>query len=124
MRILTLVIFALALSGCTKKTGPILAGGKPVNDWVRTLSDPDARLRKKAAEKLGNVGASDPAVVPALCEALKDQDADVRCEVVLALAKSGSGGKEAVEPLKVIGRQDRDAKVRAYAAKALEKLEK
>jgi len=95
-----------------------------MNHWVQALSDPDPKLRKKAAEKLGNVGSSDPAVVPALREALKDKDADVRCEAILALAKCGSGAKEAIEPLKAIGREDRDTKVRSYAAKALEKLEK
>ena len=95
-----------------------------MEEWIHALSDPDAKPRKKAADKLGNVGASDPAVVPALCEALKDKNADVRCEAILALAKSSSGAKEAIAPLKAISLQDRDAKVRTYAAKALEQLSK
>ena len=94
-----------------------------MNDWVRALSDPNPKLRKKAAEKLGNVGSSDPAVVAALCRALQDQDADVRCEAILALVKVGPDAKEAIEPLKAIGRQDRDPRVRSYAARALEKLQ-
>ena len=124
MKLRILVILAVALSGCASKTGPILAGGRPVDEWVRALSDPDAKLRKNAAEKLGNVGSSDPAVVPALCQALSDKNADVRCEVILALAKSGSVAKVAIEPLQVISQQDRDTRVRTYAAKALAKLEK
>ena len=47
MKPLILVILAIVISGCTSKTGPVLAGGKPVNEWVRALSDPDA----KAAEE-------------------------------------------------------------------------
>ena len=93
-----------------------------MNDWVRALSDPDARLRRQAAEKLGNVGSSDPAVVPALRGALKDTNADVRCAAILALTKSGSAAKEAVDPLQALGRQDPDPKVRSYADRALEKL--
>jgi len=124
VRLPFVVILAIVLGGCHSKTGPILAGGKPVNEWVRALSDPDAELRLRAAEKLGNVGASDPAVVPALCTALHDADADVRCEVILALAKAGPGAAEAIEPLRAIGRQDSDPRVRSYAARALERLEK
>ena len=89
MRFLLLVILAIALSGCKSKTGPILAGGRPVDQWVRALSNPNSKLRQKAAEKLGNVGATDPAVVPALCEALNDKDAAVRCAVILARRSPG-----------------------------------
>jgi HEAT repeat protein len=124
MRLLILVIFAIVFSGCTNKSAPILAGGKPVDEWVRALSAPDAKLRKKAADKLGNVGASDPAVVAALCGALQDKDADVRCEAILALVKCGPAAKDAVEPLKSMGRLDHDPRVRNYAIKALAKLEK
>ena len=121
-RLLIFILVAVASTGCTRKSGPILAGGKPVDEWVQVLSDPDARLREKAVEKLGNVGASDPAVVPALCGMLQDKSADVRCQAILALAKSGADAKVAVEPLKVICRQDRDSRVRNYAAKALKKF--
>ncbi len=122
MRLLILVILGIATIGCNGKTEPILTGGKPIDEWVRALSAPDAKLRKKAAAELGNVGASNPAVVPALREALKDKNADVRCEAILALVKSGSGAGDAVESLEAIGWQDRDPKVRSYAVKALERL--
>ena len=95
-----------------------------MDEWVRAVSEPDPKLRKQAAEKLGNVGAADPAVVPALCIMLHDKDAEVRCQAILAFAKSGSSAGEAVEFLKAISRQDRDPKVRSYATKALAKLDK
>jgi HEAT repeat protein len=109
-------------SGCGKAQ-PTLAGGKPVSYWVKVLRGPDAKLRKKAAFKLGNVGPTDATVLPALVRALKDADAGVRCEAILAVLKCGDEAKEAVPALTEVQRQDRDAKVRAYAAKALEKLQ-
>ena len=50
---------------------PTLAGGKPVSYWLRTLHDADPKERKEAADKLGNAGSADPAVCPALVEALQ-----------------------------------------------------
>jgi HEAT repeat protein len=123
-RFLILVVLAIVLSGCSKKSGPVLAGGKPVEHWLQAISDPNPKVRKTAVEKLGNVGASDPAVVAALCAGLQDRNADVRCEAILGLSKSAPDAKEAIEPLKTIGKQDRDPRVRSYAARALEKLEK
>jgi hypothetical protein len=109
------------LSGC-RKTEPPLAGGKPVNYWIESLQDPDASKRKSAAFKLGNVGTTDPGVLPALLDALRDTDAGVRCEVILALVKCAPEAKEAVPDLVERQKNDRDAKVRDYAAKALDKL--
>jgi HEAT repeat protein len=79
-------------------------------------------VRKKAAFTLGNIGPSDPAVLPALTGALKDADAGVRCEAVLALLKYGPGAEEAIPELTEVQAKDRDARVRAYAARAVEKL--
>lgn len=124
MRCVTALVVAagsLALvSGCGKP-GPLLAHGKPVGDWVQALHDPDARVRKKAATVLGNVGAVDPAVVPALAEALKDRDAGVRSEAVLALLKIGPAAEEA-GPALAEAQTDRDPKVRTYAAQALQRI--
>jgi HEAT repeats len=117
MRSLSFVILMLSLSGCGK-TPPTMGGGK----WAEALRDPDAKVRKKAAFTLGNIGPSDPAVLPALTAALKDADAGVRCEAVLALLKYGPGARGAVPELTEVHQKDRDAKVREYAAKAVEKL--
>jgi HEAT repeat protein len=95
-----------------------MAGSK----WAGVLRDPDPKARKKAVFTLGNIGPSDPVVLPSLLEALKDTNADVRCEAILALAKYGPGAKEAIPALTEVQQKDRDAAVRAYAAEALEKL--
>jgi HEAT repeat protein len=94
-----------------------------VNHWVETLRSNDAKLRKKAAFTLGNLGATDPAsVVPALTAALKDGDPAVRCEAILALLKCGPAAAETVPALTDLRQSDPDARVRIFAAKAVEKL--
>jgi HEAT repeat protein len=111
---------AVAAVGCGEAR-PTTAGGKPVSYWVEALQDPDAKVRKKAATKLGNVGAADAAAVPALAGALKDRDAGVRAEAALALLRIGPAAREAIPALEDAARADRDARARGYAAKALEK---
>jgi HEAT repeat protein len=111
----------LVVVGCGKPAAPT-AGGKPVQHWLGALKDPDARVRKKAATKLGNVGIADPAAVPALVAALKDPDARVRGEAVLALARIGRAAKEAA-PALAEARSDPDPTVRSYADRALAKVQ-
>jgi HEAT repeat protein len=111
------------LSGCGKAKGPTLAGGKPIEHWVKSLNDRDAKVRKEAVEKLGNVGTADAAAIPALLGALKDKDARVRCEAILALAKSGRGVQDAIDALAELESHDRDPKVREFAAKGLKRLQ-
>jgi HEAT repeat protein len=121
-RFIILTVAGIALSGCTHKAGPALAGGKPPDYWVKNVTSPDKKLRKEAVEKLGNLGAASPEVLPALTSALHDADAQVRSEAVLALAKLGPNAKPAIHDLDALSQSDPDAKVRGYAAKALEKL--
>jgi HEAT repeat protein len=111
----------VAVSGCGREQPPSV-GGKPVRYWVQALQEPDAKSRKKAAFKLGNAGATDPAVVPALTGALRARDVGVRVEAALSLLKIGPAARGAI-PALVEAQKDRDAKVRAYAATALEKIQ-
>jgi HEAT repeat protein len=100
-----------------------MVGGKPASYWVEALQSPDAKLRQKAAFRLGNVGPSDPAAFPALLGALKDNNADVRCEAIKAVLKCGSAAKEAITALTDLEQHDADARVRSHAAKAITKLQ-
>jgi HEAT repeat protein len=113
-----LLIVVLALCGCGRAQ-PTMAGTK----WAPALRDPDAKVRRKAAFTLGNIGPSDPAVLPALRAALKDADPEVRCEAILALVRYGPGAHDAVAVLTEVEQSDADAKVRAYAAKARTRLQ-
>ncbi len=116
-----LVLLLIAPSGCGPAP-PTLAGGKPVGYWLEALRGPDAQLRKTAVSKLGNVGPADTAVVPALTTALKDRDAGVRREAILALMKCGANAREAIPTLTDLQQHDRDGQIRRYAGKALEAI--
>jgi HEAT repeat protein len=122
MRTLTGAALALLVCGCANSP-PTLAGGKPVTHWVEALRGPDAKARRKAADKLGNVGPADPAVLPALMAALRDADPGVRRAAVLALLKCGPAAREAAGALAELRQRDRDAQVRACAARALARVE-
>ncbi len=53
--------------------------------WTRALKAPDPQLRVRAAQNLGE--ARSAAAVPALMDALKDENPDVRLEAERALRK-------------------------------------
>ena len=123
VRLLLALLFAFAFVGCSKAPTMTAVHGKSLDYWVNALNDKDAKARRKAAEVLGNVGAVDPAVVPALIAALRDVDANVRAQAVLSLLKIGPPAQDAVAALTALGK-DRDATVRAYAGKALERIQR
>jgi HEAT repeat protein len=104
--------------GCGR-AAPTLAGGKPVHFWVEALQSPDAATRRHAVSKLGNVGRADAEAFPALLAALKDRDAGVRREAILAVMKCGPDAKEAEPVLAELQQKDRDSQVRSYAGRAL-----
>ncbi len=77
------------LAGCGKsQPAEITAHGKPLSHWLAAgQSPPDATARKQAARILGNVGAVDPGIEPALTLATKDKALQVRQEAAAALQK-------------------------------------
>jgi HEAT repeat protein len=117
-----LLLATVLLAGCGSREPP-LAAGKPIEFWVESLTSPDAKLRKKAATKLGNVGPAHKDVLPALLRALQDRDAGVRREVIVAVVKFGPAAREALPILRDMQTRDPDLKVRHYATKAVKKLE-
>ena len=120
MRRLPIVVLSLALSGCGR-TPPTAIHGKPVSHWVESLHDRDVRVRRNAVRVLGNVGPVDPAVLPALTQAVSDRDPAVRGEALEALLKIGPDARDAVPAIET-RRQDRDPRVRALAVTALERI--
>ena len=85
------------LIGCGSQSSTTVHG-KSFEYWLEALHDPDVRIRIKAVESLGNVGAENPATVPALIRALDDREARVRGAAVLALLKIGPEEKGARSP--------------------------
>jgi HEAT repeat protein len=122
MKTLLLTIVAIGFCGCGSGVPPPDTEAR-VRHWIEALHEPEAKLRKEAAFKLGNLGNTDPAlVVPALTAALQDADAAVRCEAILALVKCARAARDAIPGLSELQRKDGDAKVREYAGKALVKI--
>ena len=122
--LMSLGVLALLLGGCGQANKPQMVGGKPVSHWLQALQNTDAGVRKKALFKLGNAGTVYPGALPAIIGELKDRDPAVRCEAILALVKGGSAAKEALPVLAELQLRDRNAQVRTYAARAVEKLQR
>jgi HEAT repeat protein len=118
---LAAAILILAVGGCGGAK-PTLIGGKPVNHWLKQLESSDAAERKKAVFNLEALGKTDPAILPALIGILKDPEATVRCEAIVAVARWGVDANEAIPMLTEMERDDPSQEVRDYAAKALKKL--
>jgi HEAT repeat protein len=115
------VLLVLAIAGCGQN-GPTLAGGKPVSFWVEALRDPDANIRTKAVNKLGNVGDADPQAFAAILSALHDEAPGVRKAALRALPKFGKRAGEATALVEEMAARDADSEVAADAAKLLESL--
>src|SRR5437764_4210779 len=121
MRLAIALFLIVLLGGCRHQEAP-LSGGRPVSHWVKMLRNPDPDLRRKAVTKLGNVGSTDAAALPAVLGALNDTDAAVRGEAILALMKFGPEADTAASDLARLRREDSDLHVRALAAKALNRV--
>jgi HEAT repeat protein len=120
---LGIVIALLALAGCHRPPAePVHAHGHTAAEWAEVLHGPDVKARRRAVTELANVGATDPAVVPALAAALKDSDAVVRAAAAAALYTIGPAAKDAAPALEA-AQQDRDPKVRDHVAKALARIQ-
>jgi HEAT repeat protein len=122
MRYPALLILMVSLSGCSGGAPTPQAGGKPVEHWLAALLNPDAKLRKTAVLKLGNVGNSDARALPAVIGALKDADVAVRSEAIRGLLKFGPDARQAEAALLDIERHGEDERIRAVAKKMLAKL--
>ena len=95
--------------------------GQPVSHWLEALRNPDPKARQMAADVLGNVGPSDPLVVPALIEAIKDKNAKVRDAAVLSLSRIGPDAAEAGPALRAL-LNDPDPLVRSHVQLAVERV--
>jgi hypothetical protein len=116
------LLLAPLAAGCGEVQST-LVGGKPITYWLQALHESNAKKRKEAVYKLGNVGSADPAAWPAVLAALQDTDATVRCEAILGILKFGAASQEAVPQLERLRRQDSSPRVRDYARQALERID-
>jgi HEAT repeat protein len=93
-----------------------------VDELVKLLQeDRDSLVRSHAAAALGDLGEEAEEAVKSLVETLKkDMIVGVRLEAAVALGNIGS--EEAIPELTKIAMEDKDIRVRSWAADAIRKI--
>jgi hypothetical protein len=92
-----------------------------ISKYIKQLKKSNPELRGDAALALGNMGADSKNAVPALAQALSDNDSLVRDFSATALGKIGPSAKSAI-PALVTALNDPDPIVRASASEALSRI--
>jgi len=112
---LVLLLCLLACSGCSKE--------KSTAELLADLKAPEERDRIIAVRTLPTRKADAAQIVPALIEALKDKDGDVRVSAAIGLGSFGEQAKDAIPALEATQKSGRDARVREAANKALSRID-
>ena len=112
MRLLFVTSLALFAGGCARST----------DDWLRQMKDADVVKRREAVRQLGSLSTEAGLVVPALVEALGDDNHYVRHDAALALGKFGPEARQAV-PVLLAARKDKEPSVRKAAAESLKRID-
>jgi HEAT repeat protein len=109
-----LLLCLLAGVGCARK--------KSTDELIADLKSPEERERTAAVRLLPQRTGDAARIVPALIEALKDKDGEVRRDAALGLGSFGDQARDAIPALQAAQR-DRDARVRKAAAVALSRID-
>ena len=109
-----LLLCLLACAGCGKK--------KSTDELIADLKGTQERERIIAVRLLPQHKGDAAQVVPALIEALKDKDADIRWSAAIGLGYFGEQAHDAIPALQAAQR-DHDARVREAAGVALSRIE-
>ena len=110
---LVLLLGLLACGGCGKKS---------TDQLIEDLKSPEERDRLIAVRLLPQRKGDAAQVVPALIEALKDKEGDIRWSAAIGLGSFGEQAKDAIPALQAAQR-DRDARVREAAGVALSRID-
>jgi HEAT repeat protein len=97
-------------------------GKRSTDDWARQLKDPDVVKRRQAIRELSAKTSDSAKVVPALTEALKDENGYVRHDAAIALGKFAREAKSSV-PALIQAMSDSEANVRIAAKTSLKKID-
>ena len=106
-----IVWLAVVSAGC--------GGFKPTEYWLRQIKDGDVVARRDAIRELA--GRDPERAVPALAEALQDENHYVRRDAAIALGKFGPAAA-ASAPALAKARKDKEKSVRAAAEAALKRI--
>lgn len=108
----------VVIAGCGKSGGRDYS----VSGCIRSLKDPDPKVRYTAANTLQKYGPKAQEAVPALTEALDDSDTNVRMRAAYALGAIGAPAADAV-PALTKAQRDKEKLVREAATYALKQLQ-
>jgi HEAT repeat protein len=117
MRVQTYLILLLCLLACVG-----CGNKKSTDELVADLKSTQEGDRIKAVRLLPQRKGDAAQVVPALTEALKDKEGDVRWSAAIGLGYFGDQAKDAIPALQAAQR-DRDARVREAAGVALSRID-
>lgn len=109
-----LLCLLLACSGCSKE--------KTTDELVVDLKSNKEKDRVIAVRTLTQRQGDASQVIPALIEALKDREGDIRLSAAIGLGQFGEQAKEAIPALQA-AEKDRDARVRNAARRALSHID-
>jgi HEAT repeat protein len=109
-----LLLLFLAFGGCGKK--------KSTDELIQDLKSNQEGDRIKAVRLLSDRKGDAAKVIPALIEALKDKEGDVRKSAAIGLGYFGEQAKDAIPALQA-ALNDRDARVREAAGVALSRID-
>jgi HEAT repeat protein len=91
-------------------------------DCLRQLQEGDVARKRQAIRELGSRPEEAERAVPALVEALRDENGYVRRDAAYALGKLGAEAKSAV-PALLAARKGRERSVRKAVDEALKKID-
>jgi HEAT repeat protein len=114
MRTWIALLLCLPACGCS--------GEKSTAQLLGDLKSSEERDRLIAVRLLPQRKADAAQIVPALIEALKDKEGDIRWSAAICLGSFGEQAKDAIPALKAAQR-DRDARIREAAGKALVRID-
>jgi HEAT repeat protein len=109
------LLCVLATCGCGKHE-------KSTPELIADLKSPQDKDRVIAVRLLPGHKGDAVQIVPAMIEALKDKEVDVRWSAAIGLGYFGDSAKEAIPALQAV-LTDRDARVREAAGVALSRID-
>jgi hypothetical protein len=109
-----LLIILFTLIGCGRK--------KSTDELIGDLKSAEEKERIAAVRLLPGHSGDAAKVVPALIEALKEKDGDIRWSAAIGLGSFGDQAREAIPALQTAQR-DKDARVREAAGVALSRID-
>jgi HEAT repeat protein len=116
MRVRTRLVLLLCLLAC------VGCGKKSTDELIADVKSPQERDRIIAVRLLPQRKGDAAKVVPALIEALKDKQSDVRWSAAIGLGYFGEQARDAIPALQA-AQGDRDARVREAAGVALSRID-